>query len=380
MLTPDELHLLQRELAGTRILSVYLDTGATDPAQRESWRAALHNAVRDARSRLENEDERDDFDRAAAFLNSPEPSPAGTWRSHGWVAFVAPDGPRYMGDLPVTPGTHAVWRTGPVVSPYLRALKQLRPVLVALVQSGSARLFRYAAGKLDYIEELTAPGVDTARPGRPSISSIQGMSAPAPRSSTGSDAVSKRRRDSFERLAITLGERLAQLGNADSWILIGGTREWAMLAGDALGRQFADRMLVSTTLAHDASEHEIADAAKHAASELRATHGLMLVDQLVEQSGARARAVVGIPATQRALRENAVDTLLVTPRFIGTHKREVEDFVRASIAIGADVEVPSGKAAEHLDRIADGIAARLRFPIDELPDLPEVTEAGGPPA
>ncbi|MEO7216966.1 MAG: hypothetical protein ABI026_02135 [Gemmatimonadaceae bacterium] len=374
-MTPDELQKLQRELADTKVLSVYLDTGATDPAMREAWRPALHNAIREARTHIEDEGERAEFDRAAEFLREPEPSPGGTWGSHGWVAFAAADGPRYVGDLPVTPGTHATWRNGPVVSPYLRALKQLRPVLVALVESGSARLFRYAVGKLESIEELTAPGIDTERSGRPSIPSIQGTSAPAPRGTTGSDAVSRRRRDAFERLTTSLGERLQQLGHGDSWILIGGTREWAMLAGDALGRQFAQRMLVSTTLAHDASETEISDAAKHAASELRATQGLMLVDQLVEQGGAHARAAVGIPATQRALRENAVDTLLVTPKFIGSHEREVEDFVRASMAIGADVEVPSGKAAEQLDKIADGIAARLRFPIDELPDIPEGDEA-----
>jgi peptide subunit release factor 1 (eRF1) len=62
-----------------------------------------------------------------------------------------------------------------------------------------------------------------------------------------------------------------------------------------------------------------------------------------------------------------VDLLLVTPRFVDAHEGEAEDFVRDAIASGADVEVPSGEAAERLDRAAEGIAARLRFAIDEPP-------------
>lgn len=367
MLTHADLQSLQRDLADTKVLSVYLDTGVTDPAMREAWRAELRNAVREARSHITDHSELAEFDRAAEYLHDPQPSPGGTWGAHGWVAFVAADGLRYVDDLPVTPGTHATWRNGPVIAPYLRALKQLRPVLVALVQSGSAQLFRYAVSRLERIEELEAPGVDTERAGRPTAPSMRGGSAAAPRGTTGSDATSRRRRASFDRLVVLLGERLDQLGDNDSWILIGGTREWATIAGEALTRQFVGRMLVSTALGHDASETEIASGAKHAASELRATRGLMLVDQLVEQGGAHARAAVGVPATQRALREHAVDLLLVTPRFIGTHEREVEDFVRATIATGADVEVPSGEAAEHLDRAANGIAARLRFAIDDSP-------------
>ena len=40
---------------------------------------------------------------------------------------------------------------------------------------------------------------------------------------------------------------------------------------------------------------------------------------------------------------------------------------RAALAQAADVEVLSGEAAEFLDRVADGIAARLRFAIDGSP-------------
>ena len=71
MLTPLELHELRRDLADTRVLTVYLDTRVTDPAMRDTWRASLQNAIRNARSEVP-ESEREDFDRAAEFLRDPE--------------------------------------------------------------------------------------------------------------------------------------------------------------------------------------------------------------------------------------------------------------------------------------------------------------------
>ena len=374
MLTRAELEALQRELADTSVLSVYLDTGFSDPAMRDAWKPALQTVLRDARSHIGDERERAEFDRAAAFLRDPQPSPGGTWGAPGWLAFVTADGVRYADDVQVAPGTLAAWRRGPVVAPYLRAQKQLRPVLVALVESGAAQLFRYSIGTLEALGELQAPGKEAPRAGRPTAPSVAGTSAPAPRGTTGSDLASRRQEAAFDRLVVTLGQRLVQLGSGESWVLIGGTPEWARRAGEALARQFAGRILVSATLDHDATDREVIAAAKHAATELRAAQGITLVDQLIEHAGGHARSAVGVPATQRALRANAVDLLLVTPKFIGAHEREVEDFVRATLASGADVEVPSGKAAEQLDQAADGIAARLRFPIDE----PPVTDDAAP--
>jgi hypothetical protein len=376
MLTHAQLQALQRELAETTVLSVYLDTGFTDPAMREAWKPALQTVLRDARTQISDEGERAGFDHVAAFLRDPHPSPGGTWGALGWVAFVTADGVRYADDVHVAPGTQAAWRRGPVIAPYLRALKQLRPVLIALVESGTARLFRYVTGTLESLGELTASGQDAPRAGRPTAPSASGASAPAPRGAIGSDLASRRQDAAFDRLVATLGQRLTQLGSGESWVLIGGTPERAHLAGDALLRHFHGRILISATLDHNATDSEIITAAKHAATELRAAQGDTLVEELIEQAGAHARATVGFPATQRALRANAVDLLLVTPKFISSHEREAEDFVRASMAAGGDVEVPSGVAAEHLDRAAGGIAARLRFAIDDAPDASDAAHQG----
>ncbi len=68
---------------------------------------------------------------------------------------------------------------------------------------------------------------------------------------------------------------------------------------------------------------------------------------------------------QRALNARAVDLLLVTPGLVNRRQEEAEDLVRAALAQGADVEVLPERAAEKLDEIAEGVGARLRFPIDE---------------
>jgi len=375
MLTLDDLQALQRELANSEVLSVYLDSRTTDPAMRETWRPALQNLLRDARAQIDDERARAQFDRAAAHLRDPQPSPGGTWGAPGWVAFVTADGLRLVADLPVAPGALAAWRNGPVIAPYLRALKQLRPVIVALVDSSGARLFRYALDELESLADLTASGAEAPRAGRPTAPSAAGLSGPAPRGALGSEAGSQRRSAAFERFLNSLGERLSELAGSQSWILLGGTPQWAGLAGEALARQFAGRLLVSVALEKDATAGEIVEAAKHAATELRAAQGLALVDRLIEHAGGSAPAVAGVPAIQRALRANAVDLLLVTPRFISAHEREAEDFVREATQAGGDVEVPSGDAAERLDRAAGGIAARLRFAIEEPPAVGDTRQS-----
>jgi hypothetical protein len=364
VLTKAELHQLAHELADTRVLSVYLDTRVTDPAMRDAWRPTLITGLREARARIADDRERDDFDRAAALLEEPFPAPGGVWGAPGWVALVTAEGRRYVADLPVQPPVLVAWRDGPVLSPYLRALKQHRPVVAALVESRSVRLYRYAWGKLEALDELSAPLEQPSSAERITGPATRATSTPAARGAVGTDESRRRRRSAFQRLAASLGERIAQVAGETGWVLIGGTPEWARLAGAALPRHLAGRTLVSATLRHDAPEDEIRRAAKHAATELRGAEGGLLVDQLVEHAGGHGRAAAGMPAVQRALRAHAVDVLLLSPEFLRAQEREAEELVRAALATGADVEVPSGSAAERLDRAASGIAARLRFAIE----------------
>jgi hypothetical protein len=350
MMTPRELAALAREGASAGTLSVYLDARVTDPAMRHAWRPALTSALRDARAAIADERERAEFDRAAAFLEQPLPAPGGVWGAEGWVAIATADGLQYAAELPVRVPTLAVWRSRPVVSPYVRVLKEQRPVVVALVDSRSARFFRYAWGTLTALPEatLTAPS-DLAL---------------APRDTLDTERASRRREALFRRLAAALGGRLTELAGDDGCILIGGTPEWARLAGQALAPRFTGRLLASASLDHDATDRQIVQAAREAASGLRAAHGRALLDRLLERMIPQGRGEAGVPATQRALHAQAVDLLLLSPEFLAAHGPVAEDAVHAALAQGADVDVLSGEAAAQLDRAAGGIAARLRFAID----------------
>jgi hypothetical protein len=376
MLTPKELQDLWRDLADTRVLSVYLDSRVTDPAMREAWRPALLTAIRTAGASITDPDDRAEFDRAAAFLREPESPPGGMWSAPGWVAFATPNGVRYAADLPVKPIPLAVWGDGPVVAPFTRAMKQLRPVIVAMVESRSAQIHRYAMGRLEMLEELTAPDEEA---GSEKAGSFRGASTPAARGAVGTETAQRRRQASFQRMAVQLGERLQEFAGDDGWVLLGGTTEWAHHAHETVAKLFPGRIMVSPTLHHGATGADIVRQAKDAASELRGTQGRVLVRQILDRAGGNARGAAGVPAVQRALRATAVDLLLVSPEFIRLHEPEAEAMVRSALAQGADVEAPSGDAAEELDRAAQGVAARLRFPINGQVTEEELTVPASSP-
>ncbi|MEP7226628.1 MAG: hypothetical protein ABI785_04655 [Gemmatimonadales bacterium] len=363
MLTLTELSGLARELAGTRVLTAYVDARVTDPAMRETLRPALASAVADARARLASDDERAAFDRAARFLQNPVPPLGGIWSEPGWVTFLTAEGPRYSAELPVRVPTIVAWRDGPVVSPFVRALKQHRPVIVVLVESGSARFYRYARGSLGALPEMTLTArQDTGDPGQARRGTQRRI--PMARATVATEKMQRRRAASFQRLTGSLAARVAALAGDDGWVLIGGTPEWARAAADALPAHLADRVGVSATLNHDEPETGIAREAENAASALRAAQSQALLESVLESAGALGRGSAGVPGTQRALHTGAVDLLVLSPEFLRAEPDLAEDAIRAALQQGGDVEVLSSPAAEQLDQMGEGIAARLRYPID----------------
>jgi hypothetical protein len=372
MLTPRELNELVQKLRTTKVLTIYYDARVTDPAMRDAWRPAIASAIRPIRMAIADEAERAELDRAAAFLDDRLPPLGGVWGAPGWVAFLTAAGPRYVEELPIHTRTIAVWRDGPAVAPYLRALKQHRPVVVVLVDSQSARLYRYAWSRLTALPDMTLQVQTEAATPRQTPSVAPELSHPGARSAVGSERMQRRRSAAFQRLITPLGRRLAELAGDDGWIVIGGTPEWAHLAGNGLPAQLEGRVLVSSTLQNDEREEDIAREAERAATELRATHGRVLVDRLTEQSGANGRGAMGVAAVQRALRVPAVNLLIMSPEFVRLHPDDAEDITRAALNQGADVEVLSSDAAARLDKTAGGIAARLRFSLDR-PAQPDAT-------
>jgi hypothetical protein len=363
MFTLSEVQALVRDLSATKVLSVYLETRVTDPALRDAWRPALSNALRDLDQGLP-EHERAEFERARSVLEDALPRLGGVWGAEGWVAFVTATGAHHATDVPTPVPTLVAWRDGPVVAPYMRVLKEHRPVFVALVDARSARLYRYAFGTLEELPEMSLSASEHPAPGVAPGPGRRGQAIGAPRSVTGTERADRRELAAFEGLAAALATRLAELAGDEGWILIGGIREWARHAGDVLPARLADRTKVSDTLTNDATIAEITEAAQRAATTLRAAHGQELLTSLLDDAGVPGRAARGMPAIQRALGAHAVDLLVLSPEFVKSEDELAEDAVRAALLQGAGVEVLSGDAVERLDETAGGIAAKLRFALE----------------
>ena len=362
MLNATELFTLARDLTHRRVLSVYIDNWITDPARRAAWRTTTEAELRRIRDTIGDGQERAHFDRAVAHVKSAQPRPGGMWAARGWTAWATSDGLVYVGELPRRIETFIAWQDGPAIAPYLRALKQHTPVIVALVHGRGAHVYRYVHGALESVEELGVSLRDEgAQRTERTAASREGRGYPAPRSALNTEMAQRRQRAEFQRFAPQLAGRLTLLGGSDAFVLIGGAGEWTRLAAAALPRRLRDRLIVSE-LDPRATRVAITRAAKNAARELRSRRGRALISRVLAR--VEYRAVASVPAVQRGLHVKAVDLLLVSSRFLHVEGARAEKILHAALRQGARIEVLSGDAGVLLDRVADGVAARLRFAID----------------
>src|SRR5438094_2939283 len=165
MVQASELFALALGVAHVKGLSVYIDNRVVDPAKRYAWRADLAARLRNTREKIADAAERAQFDRAAASLEEPVPQPAGKWAAPGWVAFATDNRVVVIGELRGRIETLVAWQQGAVITPCLRALKHECPVIVAVVQSRAARLYRYVHGSLESLGAMEAPASENGRRG-----------------------------------------------------------------------------------------------------------------------------------------------------------------------------------------------------------------------
>jgi hypothetical protein len=158
MLTDRELMELENSLRDERVLSVYIEGTAEDFAAQRKWRVDLEHSLKALRTWLadSSHDEREEFERCVTLLEETLPPFTRGIGSHGWAAFITQDAVRYAEPLPVPMPTLAVWSTGASIAPYIRALKQARPVVVAVADRRKATIFVYANGKLERKKKIHA--------------------------------------------------------------------------------------------------------------------------------------------------------------------------------------------------------------------------------
>ena len=381
VVTPPTLTELMRRLQDTNVLTVYVAARTADPAMRNAWRATLENELRGIRSRLASAPaaELAAFEAAAAILHEQLPEAESRTQHGSWVGFFTSNGVERLAEVPLPVSTRAVWRKGPTVAPVMRTLKRLRPIAVAMVDSRSARLYRSTLGELHPLPELS---LQVEEPAALASGSGTGSSIHAPRSAVGTEQAQELRRAAFRRMSSTLATRLMEVAGKNGWMMIGGSSDWARLAGEALPASVRDRLEVVTTLNHESSDSDILAVVERVATELRARGDVARVRTLVEDAGALGRASAGVPSTQAALHAMAVELLVLSPRFVDTQPALAEEMVRAALLQGAGVAIASGQAVDALERPGtDGVVARLHYPqsaaIGWGQQQPESASAGG---
>ena len=363
MLSHDELGRLTRTLQDRKILSIYLDVAARDPAQKRAWRTQLDDAIRRLRDGTTSsaDKERATFDRAVALLDPHLASASAGGGARTWVGFACGKEVHHTEALPVRIPTVVAWGQGPRIAPYLSALRQQRPVILAEVNAEGARLYRYAEGNLEHLEHLRAHV--TIEPQHHMGSMPRRGFHTGTRGSTGTDAAQRELREGTRRMLRELSQRLTILAGADGWIIIGGTPLPAKAARAALPKSLTSRSMIVPEMHIWASDAQIRECAESGATALQDAQDLAAVSYAVRQAGTgRGRGVVGPEATLRALETGAVEKLYLSEKFIEMSPETGDGAVRSALEHGALPEVVHGAAATRLDRFAEGMAARLRYP------------------
>ena len=360
MFTHAQLVTLYRSLRETRVLSVYIDGSATDPAAPRPWRVPLDHALKDLRVWLadSSHDERETFERCVGVLEQELAGFTASVGAPGWVAFISADENCVAHQLPVPVPTLAVWSTGPCLAPYMRVLKETRPVIVTVADARKAEVYRYWLGKLTHVETVRAHHV-VESPSHMGASPRQGFHT-GTRGETGHDAAQRALLEGRDRMLAEAAHRIAELAGEDAWILLGGTRRVGARLSRHLTPIAPHRVLALTTLDVHSSEAEITEAARAGASTLRDAFDANRLADIAEMAGAAGLGVVGAVDTRWALDQASVRDLYVTRHYLDEHAAEAEDAVRSALDQDASVEEVSGSAAEQLDRVG-GVAAGLRF-------------------
>lgn len=361
MLKREELVDLYRKLRQEKVLSVYLDGNATDFAERQAWRRRLEVQVSEERRRANGTGPAGEeaFARALKKIQDALAGYDSFLPLPGWVGFATPEGLVYAEGVRAPMPDLVRWEDGIRVAPYVRALKQDRLVLTALVDSRRARVVEYRGGETiepwnlnaeTFLGDLTDVNMSKRPTGRSGV-----------RGKTGTDAAQRYLEVGSERMMKELAEALAErLGN-HGHLVVGGLPEAVAALGEHLPGSLGDRVIHPPSLRVEMSDAEVRDAVEKAASELTQSIQARLLDEVLDQARSGGRGALGMESVEKALREGRVATLLLSRNFLRANPDRADHLVGAAFELHGDVEELSGEGAERLDRESEGVAARLRY-------------------
>lgn len=362
MLSLQDLTSISRELRDEHVLTVYLDAGFDDPALRAAWRAEIDGSIRNIRRRIAaaSHAEKASFEYCVELLNHQFSAFADGVGAPGWLAFITVHGVRVSERVRSPMPTMVLWTIGACIAPYVRALKQERPVVVIVADASHTRLYRYVAGTLEPAETISADAtvVEPAHMGdAPRLGFHSGT-----RGTTGRDASQRARHVATDRMIEDVTRRTIAMAGHDGWIIVTGIPEVGAHMARALEQLAIGRVLHLDGVDVHATDAAVRAAAERGASQLRDEMDLRRVAEITGESDDHRLVACGPVATRSALERASVRELYVTPRFVEGHLAEAEYSVRAAIAQNAAVEEVSRAAAQRLDQFG-GVGARLRFAV-----------------
>lgn len=364
MLTSEQLISLYRDLRSTPVLSVYVNADQHDPANRTAWRVHLDNHVREVRASLDGNENRSprDFDRALAHINDALQRHDGFLPGRGWVGFATADGPVVMESVPVPMPTLVRWEDGLRVAPYLRGLKQARPVVVAIVDSRRARLYVYSAGELEAPLEIAADR-DVGEVWE-SSSSKRASTHSGKRGETARDAGQAVQRAHLDRMLDECTRRVVELAGSEGFVVLGGVHEPAAALSRRLPDALGERCVEWPALHLDMSPPQIKAEVEEAASELSRALQDKRAREVVDIASAGGDACLGWDETVRAVRERRARRVYVSAQARESRPDDVDHLVGTAFEGGAEASELAGAGGELLDREAGGVAALLRYRVD----------------
>ncbi len=361
MLTQDRLVELYRDLKDTKVLSIYVDGEGHDPANRRAWRTRVEHQLSELRRSLGSEEaaEVPEVEASARHLLGVLDQYQAFLPDRGWVGFATPERSWYAETVPVPMPDLVRWERGIRAAPYVRALKQARPVVVVLADRRRARVFTYRDGNLAETDDLLADR-DLGDLSDTNLSK-RGTVYSGTRGKTAEDEAQRLVEVNAERLVKHAVDRVADRAGREGLVVVGGPAETGAMVLQALPRGLRERAAEVQGLHVEMTDAEVKRHAEEAATGI--TRGLQggLAESIVDLARSGGKGVLGDHSTAKALRERRVDTLVLTRSFIRGKPDRADHLVGTAFEQGAEVEEVSGEGADRLDLEGEGVGARLRW-------------------
>jgi hypothetical protein len=359
MLSQDEVLRLHADLGDRKVLSVYINGEETDPAERRAWRIRLSHMAKDLQARVAEEapEDRDDLRSAFGLIEQELAHYTGLLPERGWVGYATSDRLWSAGTSSVPMPDLVRWEISVHVTPYIRALKQSRPVLAIVTDQRHARVFRYQYGTLEEVGKFEADFVsnDTGPSSSKRPSTHSGS-----RGETRIDATRRMEGSSTQRMLREVVAAIPESADENPLMVVAGNAELVTNLMHALPDRVRERTIDIPALKVDATSAELKEAVETAASALSLRLQRALVEKVIEAARSEGRGALGRERTERALEAGAVETLVLSRTLSRAEPDYADRLVDMAIERSATVEEISESAAAELDR-EGGIGARLRF-------------------